>query len=202
MFQLLLSGVNNCLDWSVSDANISVTIIHYGLTLCSIFFFQLDSTDDKLVEIQQSVIAEVWKTCPTCDSHISFIHDGEFSCPGGEDSNNVLYRAILFGNKPVCDELVVIVNEWVQSSQASLNVQNSLLQVAQNCMVEIESFESELDCPVPTTEVGGALRANSDTLTVVGAAAGIVGGILLISVVVIVIAVLVIIKKKKQKRLV
>lgn len=170
--------------------------------MCTIFFFQLDSRDEKLAEIQQSVTTEVWKTCPTCDSHISYIQNGEFSCPGGADSNNVLYRAILFGNMPVCDELVVIVNEWIQSSQASLNVQSSRLQVIKNCMVEIESFESELDCPVPTTEEGGALRASSNNLTVVGAVAGIVGGIILISVVVLVIAILVIIKKKKQKRLV
>lgn len=163
---------------------------------------QLDSTDEKLVEIQQSVIAEVWKTCPTCDSHISHIQDGEFSCPGGSDSSNVLYRAILFGNMPVCDDLAVTVKEWVQSPQASLNVQSNLLQVAQNCMVEIDSFESKLDCPVPTTEVGSVLtEASSGTLTAVGTAAGIVGGILLISIVVLVIAVLVIVKKKKQKRL-
>ena len=170
--------------------------------MCSIFSFQLDSTDEKLIEIQQSVTTEVWKTCPTCDSHISYIQDGEFSCPSGADSKDVLYRATLFGNMPVCDELVVIVNEWVQSSQASLNVQSSLLQVVQNCVVEIESFESELDCPVPTTEEGVGLRASSDTLTVVGVAVGIVGGIILISSVVLIIAILVIIKKKKHKRLV
>ena len=155
------------------------------------------------MDIEHSVISALILVCPACESQINHIQDGEFSCPSGADSSDVLYRATIIGNQPdTCDELVTIITNWVQSSQASLSVQSSRLQVAHNCIVEIESFGSKLDCLIPTTEVGGVLtEASSGSFTVIGAAAGVAGGILLISVLVIIIAVFVIVKKKKKKRL-
>ena len=169
----------------------------------ALLLLQLDSTEEKLSDIQQSVMEGVQQTCPTCDAQISHIQEGEFSCPSGEDSPNILYRAILFGNEPnVCNELVATVTNWIQSPQASLQVQSGSLQVSQNCLVEIDSFESELDCFIPTTEVGGlAGGANTGNLTVIGAAAGVSVGLLLIVLVVIIVAIVIIVKRKKQKRL-
>ena len=161
---------------------------------------QLESTEEKLLDIQRSVLQELLQRCPTCE--ISHIVDDEFSCPTGSDSSDVLYRARLYGSQPDnCLELITAVTNWVQSTQASLQVQNSHLQVAQNCMVEIDSFQSDLDCPLPTTEAGGVKPgANVGSGTVIGAAAGVVGAIFLITIVVVIIAVAVILKKKKQKR--
>lgn len=162
---------------------------------------QLESTEEKLLDIQRSVLQELLQRCPTCD--ISHITDGEFSCPIGPNSSDVLYRARLYGSqRDNCLELITAVTSWIQSSQASLQVQNSRLQVAQNCMVEIDSFQSDLDCPIPTTEAGGVKPgASVGSGTVIGAAAGVAGAIFLVTITVVIIAVAVILKKKKQKRL-
>ena len=164
------------------------------------FLLQLESTEEKLLDIQRSVFQELVQICPTCE--ISHIADGEFSCPIGSDLNDVLYRAQLYGTQPDnCLVLITAVTNWVQSSQASLQVQNSRLQVAGNCVVEIDSLQSDLDCPLPTTEAGGVKPgASVESGTVIGAAAGVVGAILLVTIIVVIIAVAVIVKKKKQKR--
>ena len=175
---------------------------HY---VCDTFLLiQLDSTEEKLSDIKQSVMEGVLQTCPTCDAQISHIQDGEFSCPSGVDSTNILYRGVLFGSKPnVCDELVTTLTQWIESPQASLRVQSGSLKVAQNCLVEIDSFASRLDCFVPTTEVGGvsASGASTGNFTVIGAAAGVTVGLVLITLLVVIIAVIIIVKKKRQKRL-
>jgi hypothetical protein len=68
-------------------------------------------------------------------------------------------------------------------------------------MVEIDSLQSDLDCPLPTTEAEGVKAGGSvGSGTVIGAAAGVVGAILLLTIIVIIVAVAVIFKKKKQKR--
>lgn len=156
------------------------------------------------MDVQQSILEELEQLCSTCDSQISYIQDGEFTCPNGDDSANVLYRAVLFGKQPNdCDELVATVTNWVETAEASLHVQSSLLQVADNCMVRIDSFGSDLNCFVPTTEVGGlGTEANtgSGSVTAIGAAAGIAGGLILVTVLVIIVAIVIIAKKKKQKR--
>ena len=162
----------------------------------------MESTEEKLLEIQQSVFQEVLQRCPSCE--ISHIDDDEFSCPIGPDSDDILYRAHLYGIRTQpdnCLELLTAVTDWVQSSRASLQVQSSQLLVAGNCMVEIESLQSDLDCPLPTTAAEGVKPgASVGSGTVIGAAAGVVGAILLVTVIVIIIAVVIILKKKKQKR--
>ena len=164
------------------------------------YLLQLESTEEKLLDIQRSVFQELVQTCPTCE--ISRIADDEFSCPIGPDSNDVLYRARLYGTQPDdCLELITAVTNWIQSSRASLQVQNSRLQVVGNCMVEIDSLQSDLDCPLPTTEAEGVKPgASVGSGTVIGAAAGVVGAILLVTIIVVIIAVAVIVRKKKQKR--
>ena len=161
----------------------------------------MESTEEKLLDIEQSVLQELSQTCPTCASQISHIAEGEFSCPNGPDSSDILYRARLYSTQSDdCEELSTAVTNWVQSSQVALLVQNSRLRVAQNCMVEIDSFQSDLDCPLPTTEAGGVeSRASVGSATIIGAAAGVVGGIFLLTVVVVIIAVAVILKKKRKR---
>lgn len=168
---------------------------------------QLESTEEKLMEIEQSILEGILQTCPSCDSQLNHIQDGEFSCPNGADARDVLYRATLFGNEPEsCEELLMAVTNWIQSSQAPSTFQSGSLslQVVQTCAVEIDSFQSELDCqPVPTTEVGEVKTSasSSDSLVVVGGAvAGVAVGIVVLALLVIIIAVVVIVKKKKQKR--
>lgn len=138
--------------------------------------------------------------CPSCE--ISHVANDEFSCPIGPDSDDVLYRARLYGTQSDnCLELITALTSWVQSSRATLQVQNSRLRVTENCMVEIDSLQSDLDCPLPTTEAGGVKPgASVGSGTVIGAAAGVVGAILLLTVIVVIIAVAIILKKKKQKR--
>ena len=160
----------------------------------------MESTEEKLRDIQRSVLQEIVQTCPSCE--ISRIANDEFSCPIGPDSDDVLYRARIYGTQPDnCLELITAVTNWVQSPRASLQVQNSRLQVTGNCVVEIDSLQSDLDCPLPTTEAEGVKPgASAESGTVIGAAAGVVGTILLLTVIVVIIAVAIIFKKKKQKR--
>ena len=166
--------------------------------------FQLNSTNDKLMDIQQTVVEEVQQVCTLCNLQVGQIQDGEFSCPSGADSRDVLYRARLRSTPPNnCIAVVTTVASWVQSSETSLQVQGSRLSVAQNCILEIDSFDSELECPVPTTQGGGGVsEANSSSSTVIGGAAGAVGVIILLTVLVVIIAIVIIVKKKTRKRLV
>lgn len=160
----------------------------------------MESTEEKFLDIQRSIFQEVVQVCPSCE--ISHIANDEFSCPIGPNSDDVLYRARLYGTWPDnCLELTTALTNWVQSSRATLQVQNSRLLVTGNCMVEIDSLQSDLDCPLPTTEAGGVEPgASVGSGTVIGAAAGVVGAILLLTIIVVIIAIAIILKKKKQKR--
>ena len=164
----------------------------------------MESTEEKLLDVQQSVLQELIQACPSCDSQISLITDGEFSCPTGPDSNDVLYRARLHGTRAdVCGELVSALTNWIQSSQrTTLTIQDSPLQVVQNCVVEIETFQSDLNCPLSlTTEVGGVAPPGASVAsgTLTGVVVGVVGAVLVLIVVPVIIAVAVILKKRKRK---
>ena len=171
-----------------------------------LFVIQLQATEGKLLEIRQNILEGIQQTCRSCDLETSEIQDGEFSCPNGADSSDVLYRAKLISSGlGSCDEMLTAVTNWIQSSsQASLMFQSGNLLVAQNCAVEIDSFQSELDCPVPTlptTDVGGVrTAASNNSLPVIGGVAGVAVGIVIIALLVIVIAAVVIVRKKRQKR--
>ena len=92
-----------------------------------------------------------------------------------DDDRVVLFRAELSGTFN-CTDAITHVEDWVQSGQASVVIRNSRIEVNPNCVVEIQTFSSPLDCMESTTSADSNLNTAA-TVT------GTVGGVLVIAVI-------------------
>ncbi len=147
------------------------------------------------------------RTCSNCSLQSEQITDGQFNCLTENTPDQVTYRANLRGNTDSdCDDIVEIIETWVQSARASITIQGSSLTVASNCEVAVDTLTSPLDCISITTmeeTTGGVSPSESPVpiALVAGAAGGGILALIVISVVLIVIvSLLTTARRRKRKR--
>ena len=146
-------------------------------------------TNWKIKDITDAIIHQLNASCSECGITNDIIDEQSFSPCFPESPTYVTYRARLEGNSETDGgSLISLIEEWVSSDGASINVTGVLMTVDSECSMAISSLSEEV-C-VPTTNT----TKTSDDSTIVAIIGGAVAAVVLTFVTVIVIAVALILK--------
>ena len=93
-------------------------------------------------------IASILNTRCNCGLTLAHISQGEFSCQKSESDKSINYRARIKGtsNRSAID-LVALLQSWVQSGAASINIQSVRYGVHPNCKTALDNIHA-LNCGI------------------------------------------------------
>ena len=121
---------------------------------------------DRLFKFRSAIVQVLNRKCQGCGLTSANIRDDEFSCRGGL-TNHIIYRAMVIGTSGYSSNaLVTLLQLWVSSGTANIDVDSLRLNVDKDCFVPLDTL-SDPDCPLlmsvplptePTTNIATTTR--------------------------------------------
>ena len=123
------------------------------------FFFQFDDTEEKIIDIIDSLIEQVNKDCATCSLTAQEITDTRFACPEN-NPKAVLFQATIMGDNTFnCNSSFLALKQWA-SDAPSITVNSNALKVDSNCDIEVNDGKNPPKC-------GNASPASASRMTTI-----------------------------------
>ena len=156
-----------------------------------IFTFQIGNTEERVAVVENALTQELNKLCSFCGLTLDNIRNGTFSCDGLIDQ--VVYRGRIIGNDRYnSDDLVSLIQSWVESDTAVINAGSFHFKVDSTCSSYLDSLDSS-DCAIKVPP-----SANTAGVTT-GEVATIVVGLFIVLILVGVVILLSVLLFRKQK---
>ena len=136
-------------------------------------FLQLSSTDEKLVDITDGVLAELGNSCPDCAITSNVIDEQYFACDP-ESPTYITYRARLEGTSETdSNHLLSLIDLWTDT-KPSIIVARVQMSVSPECSVAISSLSASQDCSLQATPQTTVQTASSQN--VIRNSGAVIGG--------------------------